>query len=71
MTAFITQFLDALGAWLSGFWGLVSDTMDGALSLFYNATDSELTILGVLLLFGIAVGLVYLGLNFVMRLIRK
>lgn len=68
---FITEFLAQLGAWLSGFWGLVSETIDGALALFWDSTTSKLTIMGTLLLFGIAVGLVYMGLNFVQRLIKK
>jgi hypothetical protein len=67
---FITEFLGDLGSWLSGFWGLVSDTIDGALALFWNDTTG-LTILGTLMLFGLAVGLIYFGMGFVQRLIRK
>ena len=67
---FITEFLSDLGSWLSGFWGLVSDTIDGALALFWNGTTG-LTVLGTLALFGLAVGLVYMGLGFVSRLIKK
>lgn len=67
--AFITDFLAILGAWLTGFWVLVSDTLDSALGIFWDGTN--LTTLGILLLFGIAVGLVYMGLMFVMRLVRK
>ena len=66
---FITDFLAILGAWLSGFWGLVSDTLDSALGIFWDGTN--LTIFGVLMLFSIAVGLVYMGLGFVSRLIHK
>jgi len=65
----IAEFLEALGDWLTGFWGLVGDTLEAAIAIFFDGTD--LTVLGVLLLFSIAVGLVYMGLNFVTRLIHK
>ena len=65
----IAEFLEALGAWLTGFWDLVSDSLTASVAIFFDGTN--LTVLGVLLLFSIAVGLVYLGLNFVTRLIHK
>ena len=68
---FIAEFLAIVGAWLAGFWGLVSDTIDGSLALFYNSVTNNLTIFGILSLFGLAVGLVYMGLQFVQRLLRK
>ena len=66
---FITDFLAGLGAWLTGFWGLVTDSIDAALGIFWDGTN--LTIMGYLGLFGLAVGLVYMGIGFVTRLIRK
>lgn len=66
---FITDFLAQLTAWLTGFWGLVGDTIDAALGIFWDGTN--LTIMGTLALFGLGVGLVYMGLNFVMRLVKK
>lgn len=67
----ITEVIQTITDWLAGFWTLVSTSIESAVSLFWDAETSKLTVIGVLALFGLAVGLVYLGLMFVMRLFKK
>ncbi len=71
MTEFAIAMKEVVLGWLTMFWEFITSSINSAISLFYDATNSEFTIIGILALFGLAVGLVYLGLNFVMRLIRK
>lgn len=67
----VQEIIETITSWLAGFWTLVSTTIESAVSLFWDAETSKLTVIGVLGLFGLAVGLVYLGLMFVMRLFKK
>lgn len=66
----VTDFLGIVGEWLTGFFGLVGDTITSAISLIYVA-DTGFTLVGTLMLFGLAVGLVYFGINFVVKLVKK
>lgn len=67
----VTEIITTITDWLTGFWTLVTSTIESAVGLFWDATDSKLTVIGVLALFGLAVGILYLGLTFVMRLFKK
>lgn len=67
----IEQFLETILAWLTGFWGFVSASITSGVGIFWNATTSTLTPIGILGLFGVAVGLVYMGLGFVSRFFKK
>ena len=68
--SFATEFLSHLGTWVTGFWGIVTDTITQAITIFYDSTTG-LTTLGILALFGLGVGLVTYGMSFVMRLLKK
>lgn len=67
---FITEFTGAIGDFLDAFWPMVVSSIDSAIAIFWDGTTG-LTVLGYLAVFGLAVGLVYLGMGFVQRLIRK
>lgn len=67
----IQDILDTILAWLTGFWGFVATSITEGIEIFYNSTTSELTTIGILGLFGVGVGLVYMGLGFVSRFFKK
>lgn len=63
----VTEIINVITSWLTGFWTIVSSSINGAVVLFYDGSvDGEgLTVLGILGLFGLAVGLIYFGIGFV------
>jgi hypothetical protein len=66
---FLNDFLAVVGAWLTGIWVMVTETLDSSVSIFFDGTN--ITPIGVLALFGLAFGLVMFGVRFVSRLIKK
>lgn len=65
----ITEVISAVGEWITGIFGWLVDAVQGVVTIFY---DSEgLTIVGVLLLFGLAMTLVFFAFRFIRGLIRK
>ena len=66
---FLTDFLAIVGAWVTGIWVFVAESIDGAIQIFFDGTN--ITTLGILALFGLAMGLVMFGLAFVKGLIKK
>lgn len=67
----IAEFIEVVGEWITGMLTWLGSIFTGVTGLFWDTTDSEFTFLGLLLLFGLAVGLIYFGINFVTRLIKK
>jgi hypothetical protein len=73
----IQVIVDAITAWVGAFVTLVLGVLVDFIPLFYVAspdggtTPAELTVYGVLGLMGIAIGLVYLGLNFAKNFFLK
>lgn len=67
----IQEILTTILAWLTGFWGFVSTSITEGVEIFYDSTTSSLTTIGILGLFGVGVGLVYMGLGFVSRFFKK
>lgn len=65
----VQEILNTIMAWLTGFWQFINITITEAIKLFYS--NDALTPLGILALFGLAVGVVYLGLNFVRSFFQK
>lgn len=65
----IQDFIDTVGAWVTGFISWLGDLFEGIAGLIYGAEG--FTFIGLLMLFGLAVGLVYFGINFVTRLVKK
>lgn len=66
----VTHFLGIVTEWLTGFFGLVGNSITSAVELIY-IPETGFTLIGSLMLFGLAVGLVYFGINFVVRLVKK
>ena len=64
-----TDIIQAITDWIAGLITMVVSVIDGIVPLFYvaavGATPGYLTIIGTLGLFGIAFGLVMLGIRFV------
>lgn len=67
----VTEIIGVITAWINGFWTFISASINEAIQLFWNSTDSALTPVGILALFGVGVGVVYLGLNFVRGFFQK
>lgn len=66
----VQDFISIVGEWITGFLSWLTTIFSGITTLFYVPTEG-FTFIGTLLLFGLAVGLITMGLMFVMRLIRK
>ena len=66
----VTEVISAVGEWITGVFGWLVTAVEGVVSIFYDA-ESGLTIVGVLLLFGLAMSLVFFAFNFIRGLIRK
>lgn len=70
--AIVTEIISAVGAWITGIFGWVGDAITGVTTIFYDpSVDGGLTIVGVLLLFGLGMTLVFFAINFIKGLIRK
>lgn len=71
----IQDFIKIVGDWIMGMIGWLGKIFTGITELFYQTGVGEepgaFTFLGTLMLFGLAVGLVYFGINFIRRLIQK
>lgn len=61
----VTQIVNTITEWVNGFTTMVLALFQNMTALFWNATDSELTLFGILALFGVGIGLVYFGLRFI------
>lgn len=66
----ITEVIQAVGEWITGIFGWLVDAVQGVTDIFYDSTEG-LTIVGVLLLFGLAMTLVFFAFRFIKGLIRK
>lgn len=70
----MADILQVVGQWITGMIGWVSDAVNGIVGLFYTESETgagKLTFIGVLAVFGIAVGLVGLGIAFVRGFVQK
>ncbi len=67
--AIVTEIISAVGAWITGIFGWVGNAITGVTTIFYDG--ESLTIVGVLLLFGLGMTLVFFAINFIKGLIRK
>lgn len=68
--AVVTDTTTTVGKWLTGMIQWLSAVFTGITALFY-IEGTGFTILGVLMLSGLAVGLIYFGIRFVTKLIKK
>jgi hypothetical protein len=68
--AFVTDFLAIVGAWVAGIWtSMVAPSIEASVLIFFDGTN--ITTIGVLALFGLAMALVMFGLSFVKGLIKR
>lgn len=70
----IQAFIEAVGLWITGMVSWLGSIFTGITQLFFVSSETgngEFTFLGLLMLFGLAVGLVYFGIQFVVKLIKK
>jgi len=56
---------------VTGFVGVLGDVLEGVVALFWNSTTSAMTMPGVLLLIGLASGLVFGGIALIRGLISS
>lgn len=66
----VSEVISAVSEWITGVFGWLVAAVQGVVSIFYDPTDG-LTIVGVLLLFGLAMSLVFFAFKFIKGLIRK
>ncbi len=67
----ITDIIAVVGAWITGVLDWIASAVEGVVSVFYDGETSKLTLVGVLLLFGLAMSLVFFAFRFIMGLVRK
>lgn len=69
----VQDFIEVVGQWITGMLSWLTSIFTGITKLFYDssAEGGGFTFLGMLMLFGLAVGLIYFGINFIRRLIQK
>lgn len=64
----ITDLLSIVGEWITGVFGWITDAFEGVLAIFY---DDGFTVLGTLLLLGLAMSLVFFALRYIRSLISR
>lgn len=71
----ITTIFEVVGEVVTGFLGVLSNLFDGVVSLFWTTgaegTGGEMTILGTLLLIGVATPLVFWGINYIVKFFKS
>lgn len=66
----LVEIVNTLSEWVTAFATLIVDLFLSMTGIFWTATESggSLTLLGILALMSTAVGLIYLGLRFLLQL---
>lgn len=66
----LVEIVDTLSSWITAFATMIVDLFLSLTGIFWTATESggSLTLLGILALMSTAVGLIYLGLRFLLQL---
>ena len=67
----LTEFTDGLLSGVIGIGAALVQAFESVGGIFYNATDTALTIPGILIVIALAVGLIKFGLNLVLRLFTR
>ena len=65
----ITQILQTVTAWVTGFTTMFVDIFEGLVKIFYTA-EGGVTLVGTLALAGLGIGLVYFAYRVIRKLIR-
>lgn len=66
----LVEIVNTLSEWITAFASMIVDLFLSLTGIFWTATESggTLTLLGILALMSTAVGLIYLGLRFLLQL---
>lgn len=64
----VVEIVQTLTEWVTAFVDLIVLVMTSLTDIFWDATASALTLPGVLALMATAIGLIYLGLRFILQL---
>jgi hypothetical protein len=64
----VADLLQTVGEWITGVFGWITDAFEGVLEIFY---DDGFTVLGTLLLLGLAMSLVFFALRYIRSLISR
>ncbi len=68
----VTDLLQIVGEWITGVFGWITDAFTGVLEIFYTTgEDGGFTVLGTLLLLGLAMSLVFFALKYIRSLIAR
>lgn len=67
----ISAIFESVSDAVVGFVGVLGDVLSGVVALFWDSTTSALTMPGVLLLIGLASGLVFGGIALIRGLISR
>lgn len=71
----VSDIIDVVTEWVTAFWELILDSINSAIALVYNPLGEtiadKITFIGYLALFGLAIGIVKLGMGFVMKFFKK
>ena len=65
----VAELLEIVEAWIGGVFGWISYAFTGVLEIFYDETG--FTVLGSLLLLGLALSLVFFALRYIRSLIAR
>lgn len=68
----VADFLEVVGSWITGMIAWITDGVTAIVPIFYTTgVDGGFTFIGMLALFGIAVGIVTLVIAFVRGFLQK
>ncbi len=67
----ISTIFQTIGEAITSFTNALSSGLTGVVSIFYNNTEGNLTVLGVLLLIGVGCGVVYWAFRLIRGLIKN
>lgn len=61
----------AIGSWITAMFGWIADAIEGIVPIFYTTgAEGGLTFIGVMALFGLALGILFFVINFVRGFLR-
>lgn len=66
----VASIFQTIGEVITQYVTSISSMFNSLVTIFYNSTDNQLTLLGTLLLIGVGVGIVVWGFNLIKNLIR-
>jgi len=67
----VSELLTIVGAWIAGVFSWITGAFEGVLEIFYDTNLEAFTVLGTLLLLGIAMSIVFFALRYIRSLIAK